>query len=168
MSQTSTKPICNTEQLELVCRQRGIPLTCQRRAVFVSIVDRRDHPTADQVFDQVRGRLKGVSRMTVYRALEWLVDLGAITKVGHPGSVIRFDPTTDRHHHLVCVRCNGLADLNSREFDNLELPATQRHGFLVEDYSVLFRGVCVECQRVGNPLGGKGEQDKKTTRHQGK
>lgn len=150
LSQTTTVPIKNTQQLERFCRERGIPLTCQRRTVFESIVDRRDHPTVDQVYDQVRGRLADVSRMTVYRALDWLADLGVVIKVGHPGAVIRFDPTTERHHHLVCVRCNRLADLECPEFDDLELPAVRPDGFLVDDYSVLFRGVCAECRRAAD------------------
>jgi Fur family peroxide stress response transcriptional regulator len=136
-----------TERLAKACRERGIPLTHQRRAVLEAIADRKDHPTAERVYEEVRQRLPNVSRMTVYRVLDLLVELGIITKVGHPGSAIRFDPTTERHHHLVCLRCNQLFDLEAPDLDHLELPDTRRLGFRVADYSIQFTGICETCQR---------------------
>src|SRR5512144_2336301 len=90
--------------LERVCRREGVPLTIQRRAVLEALLEHDDHPTADQILADVRGRLPGVSRTTVYRVLETLVGLGLAAKSCHPGSGARFDPETDRHHHLVCLR----------------------------------------------------------------
>lgn len=89
--------------------------------------------------------MPNVSRMTVYRVLDLLVDLGIIAKVGHPGSAVRFDPNTERHHHLVCLRCNELFDLEAPDLDDLEFPDTRRLGFRVADYSILFTGVCAAC-----------------------
>jgi Fur family peroxide stress response transcriptional regulator len=89
--------------------------------------------------------MPNVSRMTVYRVLDLLVELGIITKVGHPGNAIRFDPNTERHHHLVCLRCNQLFDLEAPDLDDLELPETGRLGFRVADYSIQFTGICAAC-----------------------
>ena len=97
---------------EQECRRRGLALTVQRRAVFEELSTRRDHPTADQVFDAVQRRLPGLSRTTVYRVLETLVGMGFAQKVHHPDAVVRFDPMTGRHHHLVCESCGRLIDLD--------------------------------------------------------
>ena len=136
MSQSPTAEEDKSQRLIELCRERGIPLTHQRRVIFDSIVDRRDHPTADQIYDSVREQLPQISRMTVYRVLDLFVDLGVISKVCHPGVAIRFDPTTEAHHHLICVRCSKLYDLD-----------TGRLGFEVQDYAIQFRGVCKECRR---------------------
>ena len=61
------------ESFERLCRERGLSLTVQRRAVLEAVLDRGDHPTADQVYDEVKERLPGLSRTTVYRVLETLV-----------------------------------------------------------------------------------------------
>lgn len=153
-------------RLEELCRERRIPVTHQRRAILDAVAGRTDHPTADEVFDDVRRRLPDVSRTTVYRVLELLVELGLVTKIGHPGATIRFDPRTQPHHHLVCLRCNRLIDLEVPDLNDLELPNTRRLGFEVTDYSIHFRGICrtCRCAQDGHRHGGKGKTARKAVR----
>jgi Fur family peroxide stress response transcriptional regulator len=96
---------------ERLCREHGLALTVQRREVFAAMLERRDHPTAEQIYAKVKGRVPGVSRTTVYRVLETLVGAGVITKACHPGAAARYDPLTRRHHHLVCLHCEKVVDL---------------------------------------------------------
>ena len=130
---------------ERECRRRGLAVTIQRRAVFEELQVRRDHPTADQVYDALHERLPGLSRTTVYRVLETLVEMGAARKVLHVGAVARFDPVTHRHHHLMCERCGRLQDLEDDEVPELKLPERRRTGFRVTDYSICFSGLCNAC-----------------------
>ena len=135
-------------RFEDVCRRRGLSLTVQRRAILEAVLDRADHPTADRVFDEVSRRIPGVSRTTVYRVLEMLVEVGVITKACSPGAATRFDPMTHRHHHLVCLHCDKLIDLEDAELDRrIKLPSSKSHSFEIRDFSVHFRGICAECQR---------------------
>ena len=139
-----------TERLagfEAECRKRGLAVTVQRRTVFEALSARRDHPTADQVYDAVKGRIPGLSRTTVYRVLEALVDAGFARKVHHAGGVARFDPTTHRHHHLVCEACGRLVDLDDAAVPTLRLPEARGSGFRIKDYSVSFLGLCGACAR---------------------
>ena len=136
---------------EALCRRGGIPLTVQRRIVLEALLERGDHPTAEQIFVDVRRRIPGVSRTTVYRVLETLVAAGVAGKASHPGAAARFDPVTERHHHLVCVRCERLADLEAPALDRLRLPRTR--GFRILDYSIHFMGLCADCRRQGQRPG---------------
>lgn len=131
---------------ERECRRRGLALTVQRRAVFEELSTRRDHPTADQVFEAVQRRLPGLSRTTVYRVLDTLVGTGFAQKVHHPDAVVRFDPTTGRHHHLVCESCGSLVDLEDGAVSPVPLPDPAGTGFHIRDYSVSFSGLCANCQ----------------------
>jgi len=127
------------------CRRHGLALTVQRRAVFEAIYLRRDHPTADQIYAVVRRRLPGVSRTTVYRVLETFVRAGLITKACHPGAAARYDPVVRRHHHLVCLRCEKIVDFLDSRLDQLPTPKAPRHGFVIDDHCVHFRGLCGDC-----------------------
>jgi Fur family peroxide stress response transcriptional regulator len=136
------------EGFEAECRRRGLAVTVQRRTVFEALSARRDHPTADQVYDAVRGRIPGLSRTTVYRVLEALVEAGFVRKVHHAGGVARFDPVTQRHHHLVCEACGRLVDLDDAAVPALRLPEARGSGFRIKDYSVSFLGLCGACTRA--------------------
>lgn len=136
------------EEFEQRCRRRGIPFTVQRRTTYEVLLARSDHPSADQVYEEVQAALPDVSRMTVYRVLELLVDFGLAKKVCHPGTAVRFDPNLRPHHHLVCLQCNKLIDFEESALDSLKSPPVARRlGFKVSDHSVQFRGVCAECRR---------------------
>lgn len=135
------------EQFERLCRERGLPVTTQRRTIFEMILEREDHPTADQIYDQVRGRIHTISRTTVYRILETLVELGLITRICHPGSVARFDPKTQRHDHLVCLGCEAIIDLEEKMPGEMAWPDVRRYGFEIRDYHIHFRGLCAACRQ---------------------
>ena len=138
------------ELLESSCRQRGVPVTVQRRVILNALVDRDDHPTIDQIFADVKQRIPGVSRTTVYRALETLVELGIAKRTKHFESAARFEGNTERHHHLVCVRCNKVIDFDDPELSGLPLPNMRRTGFEITDFSVYFEGLCPNCKHLSN------------------
>jgi len=128
-----------------LCRENGLAMTVQRRAILEELVSRRDHPSADQIFETVGERVPGLSRTTVYRVLEALVSAGAARKVSHPDAVARFDPIFERHHHLQCDDCGGLFDLDDAQVRGFALPRSVG-SFVIRDYSINFTGVCVGCR----------------------
>jgi Fe2+ or Zn2+ uptake regulation protein len=135
------------ELFEKLCRTRGSPLTIQRRVILEAALDLDDHPTADRVYETVASRASGISRTTVYRTLETLVQLGVISKACHPGSVARYDNRLEAHHHLICERCDRVIDISDERLDALPIPDTSSLGFEVREFKVQFRGVCRRCLR---------------------
>lgn len=131
---------------EQVCRGHKIPLTVQRRAVFEALLDKETHPTADAVYDEIRSRVPGISRTTVYRILDTFVRLGLIMKICHPGSAARFDPKVHQHHHLVCTQCETILDLEAENLNRITWPDTRASGFEIKDYHIHFRGLCADCR----------------------
>lgn len=129
------------------CRDAGFPLTVQRRVILETILLRNDHPTADQIHEALPARVPGISRATVYRTLESLVQLGAIGRAHHLGPATRFDANAGHHHHLVCVRCNRVTDFSDARLDALPLPDHTRTNFQTVGYSVHFTGLCGDCRQ---------------------
>ena len=136
----------NLDDLEAACHLHGLPLTVQRRVILEALAARTDHPTADDILEDVRRRLPEVSRTTVYRVLDTLVRLGLAVRICHPGASARFDPRTERHHHLVCVQCEKVVDLHVPALSALPLPNTRSVSFAISDYSIHFRGLCGDCR----------------------
>ncbi len=134
------------EEFERKCREQGLALTVQRRTILQELLSRCDHPSADMIYDAVKDRVPGLSRTTVYRVLDTLVQLGAARKVAHEAAVVRFDPNTERHHHLLCDRCGSLLDLPPQQVGSIPMPDTSVSGFTIRDFSVNFSGICSQCR----------------------
>ena len=148
------------EAFEKLCREQGIPLTVQRRVILESLVGREDHPTADQVYESVCARLPGLSRTTVYRVLETLVKVGVIHHAHHLGAASRYDPNTERHHHLTCVECHQVVDLPEEALNAIRIPQTPFQGFEIMDYSVHLKGTCPDCRKKNPGPGSSPGQSK--------
>jgi Fur family peroxide stress response transcriptional regulator len=133
---------------EALCRREGLALTVQRRGIMAALANRTDHPTADQVYEDVAPQLPGISRTTVYRVLDTLVRIGAARRASHLGTAARFDPNTERHHHLVCLECGKVVDLDDLTVSVPRLPAERQAGFQVTDYAIDFRGTCPDCRKA--------------------
>lgn len=134
-------------ELESLCRERELALTVQRRIVLETLAARNDHPTADQIYDAVRGLIKGISRTTVYRVLETLAGLGVVTRVSNPQAKARFDADTVRHHHLICIGCATVIDCHDVRLNVIDIPEEIQAGFEVKDFSLAITGWCGSCRR---------------------
>ncbi len=136
------------------CRARGLAVTEQRRAIFAALAASREHPSAEQLFQSVRDRLPNLSLATVYKNLESLRAIGAVSDVNSLHDQGRYEaslPGTgagDRHHHLVCTSCKKVLDLGDDELKAPSLPAHKAHGFEVRAVRVQVEGLCPDCQRA--------------------
>lgn len=134
------------KEFEKGCREHGLAMTIQRRAILDALSSRTDHPTADQIYEDIREKLKGVSRTTVYRVLETLVSIGVAKKISNPDSTSRFDADTRRHHHLSCMKCGMILDLHDANLNNIAVPDALDEEFTILDYSITYTGLCARCR----------------------
>jgi Fe2+ or Zn2+ uptake regulation protein len=134
------------QELERRSAEARQPVTIQRRAALKALVRRSDHPTAEAVYADVIAELPGISKATVYRALDNLVQLGLARRVHHEGSVARYDGNGERHHHLVCRSCGKIEDVSSDLLDAIPVPKVAKDDFEVHDFLVSFQGVCRDCK----------------------
>jgi len=135
------------EQFESVCREHGFPVTIHRRMVLEAMLDQKDHPTADRIYELIKKQIPGISRTTVYRILDTFVQLGIIVKVCHHGAAARFDPVTQWHHHLVCMHCDRIIDIEDARLNKVQWPDVRHHRFRISDYHIHFRGICDDCRK---------------------
>lgn len=131
-------------------RSRHISVTPQRLAVLSNLESRRDHPTAEQIYSEVRQEMPAISFNTVYKTLEVLCQKGLIIKVNPLHEVARYDIETQHHAHLICRNCHFIVDLPDEAIPPPSLPEEARNGFRVERQSLIFWGLCPQCQKPQN------------------
>jgi len=128
------------------CRARGFPLTPQRLAIFRAVLASVEHPTAEDIYQAIKPEMPSLSLGTVYRTLEWLAQERFILRVHAPDSPTRFDANRTPHHHLVCVSCHRVADIEDPALDHLPIAPERLQGFAVTGHHVQIFGVCPACQ----------------------
>ena len=130
----------------------GQRFTEQRAAVYRYLADTDVHPTAEEVFLEVREGLPGISLATVYKSLETLVGCGLALKLTFPDESARYDGRTDPHHHARCVICGKVTDIPG-ELAPSEIEALRRRseGFMVTGYRLQLSGYCSSCLPEGGP-----------------
>jgi Fe2+ or Zn2+ uptake regulation protein len=130
-------------------RARGWRLTPQRRVVAEVLHGEHVHLSAEAILGRAQALLPEISLATVYNTLNELVAMGEVLEVSTGRGAKRYDPNVaHHHHHLVCVRCGELLDVQPDGEDRLRLPARHRHGYQVVDVEIVFRGVCRRCRTL--------------------
>lgn len=124
----------------------------QRESIKTVLSARKDHPTAEMVYNNVKQIYPRISLGTVYRNLSRLAEQGEITKLGSIGGAERFDARTDPHFHFVCSRCQKVEDFEALPVCSVIDAASENFDGLITDFKMTFCGICREClekQRSG-------------------
>lgn len=120
----------------------GNILTKYGEQILTIVMRKGEHPTAEQVFMEMKANNPKIAQGTVYNNLNALVDEGRIIRISEPGFPDRFDNTT-RHDHMVCIKCGRLADVKLPDFtEEIE----RNSGEKIISYDLRIRYICPECR----------------------
>jgi len=123
-----------------------IKYSSQREAILRFLRTRKDHPTADFVFQHIREDIPNISLATVYRNLNQLAEAGIILRLTTNSKTDHFDACVEPHYHFCCRCCNAVKDIDMEPMPELVEKASKVSNFLIEEATILFQGVCEECQ----------------------
>ena len=126
-------------------RNAGLRLTAQRLGVFRALKRSRFHPTAEEVYRDVRKRFPRMSRNTVYLNLEALKRAGETSEVWFRHDAARFEPNSTPHDHAVCMSCQKIMDISDPRLRKLRAPRGLAARFTVIRHRVEFLGLCAAC-----------------------
>jgi len=119
---------------------KGLRSTKQRASVYCSILDKQDHPTADDILLRVRKKLPSISLATVYNCLETLVDCGLVRQVNLDRASTRFCPNLAPHAHFKCSETGKIFDLSIDEESFNSLQSILPQGFKAQNFELSFSG----------------------------
>lgn len=120
----------------------------QRDAIKNFLMTRKDHPTADVVYTNVREDFPNISLGTVYRNLTLLADLGEIDRIQVGDGIDHFDATVAKHYHFICSKCGSVSDLNMDTMSEMNEAASSNFNGRIDDHITYFYGICPHCLTI--------------------
>ena len=123
------------------------PTPTKHELVLRALTEASGPMSANELWEQLRGRSSGIGLATVYRALRRGVDEGRLAAVELQSGSVRYEPADlEHHHHFLCSRCERAYDLQGC------VPQLERllpRGFQLRGHEILLHGICAECRGQG-------------------
>lgn len=134
-------------KLKQVIRDLGLKVTQQRLIILSSILQGRDHVTAQEVFESVIKQSPEIGFATVYRFLRTLCDHNYVTEVRMGGLPARYEWAKKQHHdHLTCTRCRKICEFENAGIEELQKKVAESFGFILTHHILELYGLCPQCQ----------------------
>lgn len=140
-------PTREEEQFLAYLRSRGLRATAERRALIREIFAQHGHIDADSILAAVHRRGLAISRATVYRNLELLVQAGLAHKVRLSGRSYLYEHlhSGQRHDHMACRCCGRMVEFVSPGITALLGEICRAHGFEGRQNQLQILGICRAC-----------------------
>jgi Fur family ferric uptake transcriptional regulator len=128
-------------------RQRGYRVTQQRARILQALCELEGHASAETIHARIALQQQDVDLSTVYRTLEMLRDLRILSQTDLGRGCAEYEIVAERpHHHLICLRCGRLTDLDHSYLAPVAEAIRQDMGFeAVFDHMAIF-GLCHTCR----------------------
>jgi Fur family ferric uptake transcriptional regulator len=139
-------PIAKEDEARLLLSAAGCRVTAPRRAVLESFQQAHEHLEADEILRRARRRHPALGRATVYRALDLLTELGVVRPLRSRGGKTCFMRIGRGHDHLVCSRCDSVAEVAVSDVERIGRRLAKRAGFVIQSHLLEFYGVCPDCR----------------------
>jgi Fur family peroxide stress response transcriptional regulator len=135
------------EELVTALRGKGHRLTPQRLAVLRVLVGSADHPSVEQIYEEVRRQHPMISRATVYKTVETLKEMAQVLELEFSGAGNRYDGRrAEPHPHLVCRGCGSIRDVELPALSREAREVAEKTGYELLGHRLDLYGVCPACQ----------------------
>jgi Fur family ferric uptake transcriptional regulator len=129
-------------------KQAGLKVTLPRVKIL-NVLESNDqrHLSAEDVYKELLNAGEEIGLATVYRVLTQFEGAGLVCRHHFEGGQSVFELNRGAHHdHLVCIKCGAVVEFVEEVIEERQRAIAQRHGFTIEDHSLVIYGVCPECQ----------------------
>ncbi|MCL6616386.1 MAG: transcriptional repressor [Anoxybacillus ayderensis] len=139
---------------ESICQklnEKEYKLTPQRQIILRAFLENGEgHLSAEDVYLLVKEKAPEIGLATVYRTLELLTELKIVDKINFGDGVSRYDLRKEGaahfHHHLVCIECGAVDEIQEDLLEDVEAIVERDWNFKIKDHRLTFHGICYRCQ----------------------
>lgn len=130
------------ELLDQAMERSGQRSTKQREHIFALILEKRDHPTADEIYARAKNGMPTISLATVYNCLDALTESRLIRQVNFEREPTRYCPNLKPHAHFYCQDSGKVIDIELSEPVIDQLKQSLPKGFSASHIEITFNGTC--------------------------
>jgi Fur family peroxide stress response transcriptional regulator len=126
-------------------KETYMKMTPQRSAILAYLDGNKSHPSAEDIYLQIKKKYPMISFATVYKTIELLKKRGDLLELTIDPARRRYDPDTTNHHHLICISCKMIRDIYG-DFP-IDVPDDVEESFDMVGNHIEFYGICPECKK---------------------
>ena len=124
----------------------------QRQLIIESLKSRRDHPTAEKLFIDLKEQMPELGIATVYRNLTELYEEGIITKIKSKAGADRYDANEIPHIHFECKKCGSIEDMYLEkeainQIEKITKQLAKEKELKCEEVAIYLNGLCKKCSK---------------------
>ena len=134
------------KQFRELAAKHGLAVTHQRQVVYEAVIASHGHHSPESIYAAVRRRIPSISLATVYNNLRLFIGRGLLREVTPHASTLRVDGNLKPHHHLVCLRCKSVQDIEADFIDFNRLSRQLPGGFDLTQPLIEVFGLCRRCR----------------------
>jgi Fur family peroxide stress response transcriptional regulator len=143
-----SEPNSRLQDLVSSVRSQGHRLTPQRMAVLTILAESHAHPSAQEIYQQVKQDFPMTSLATVYKTITMLKEMGEVLELKFCDDCSRYDARNPiPHPHLVCVCCKKIVDCECDALEDLTRQVVERSGYEMLGHRLDLLGLCPDCQK---------------------
>ncbi len=129
-----------------ILREQKKKITPQRIAIFELLRTRKDHPTAEEIYKDVKIKYPSISMSTIYQVLDLLQELGWVNKIKSKKRDARYETNTTPHVNLICPECDNIEDYHSKTIDDFWSQIEKEFEFKLLNKRIDVYRTCKKCK----------------------
>ncbi len=136
--------LSNKNNLTKILKKSGLIYTPQRQAILEELNHKRDHRDVEEICFSLKTKGINVSRATVYRTLELLVNHHLVLRLDLGEGKYRYESKdSDHHDHIICLDCNKIIEFMNNRIEELQEKVAHENGFLLQRHVHQLFGHCL-------------------------
>lgn len=133
------------DRIEIICAEKGLRMTEQRRVVARVLSQSSDHPDVEELYRRASQVDPHISIATVYRTVRLFEEAGIITRHEFRNGRSRYEEIPDGHHdHLIDMKSGKVVEFMDEEIERLQAAIAARLGYRLIDHRLELYGVPIE------------------------
>jgi Fe2+ or Zn2+ uptake regulation protein len=128
------------DNIDEYLKSNDIKPSYQRIKILEYLIQNKNHPTVDMIYQELVNRIPTLSKTTVYNTLKLFVDKKIVALINIEDNETRYDVDTTFHGHFKCKKCNEVYDIKT------EMPILKdMDDFQIDEYHLYLKGICKKC-----------------------